>query len=78
MPDRSRYHHGALRDALIDAGEALARSRQVPGRLAQELRDAARQRVGQAGDIGDGCPLHQLGGNPERPRHCGATRSYWL
>lgn len=31
MPDRSRYHHGALRDALVDAGEALARSEGLDG-----------------------------------------------
>ncbi|GAA1727088.1 TetR/AcrR family transcriptional regulator [Microcella frigidaquae] len=31
MPDRSRYHHGALRDALVDAGEALARAEGLEG-----------------------------------------------
>lgn len=31
MPDRSRYHHGALRDALVDAGEALARTEGLAG-----------------------------------------------
>lgn len=31
MPDRSRYHHGALRDALVDAGEALARADGLEG-----------------------------------------------
>lgn len=31
MPDRSRYHHGALRDALVDAGEALARADGLDG-----------------------------------------------
>jgi len=31
MPDRSRYHHGALRDALVDAGESLARAEGLDG-----------------------------------------------
>ncbi len=31
MSDRSRYHHGALREALIDAGEQLARSDGLEG-----------------------------------------------
>lgn len=31
MPDRSRYHHGALREALVDAGEALARAEGLDG-----------------------------------------------
>lgn len=31
MRDRSRYHHGALRDALVDAGEALARTEGLAG-----------------------------------------------
>lgn len=29
--DRSAYHHGALRDALVDAGEALARADGLDG-----------------------------------------------
>jgi AcrR family transcriptional regulator len=31
MSDRSRYHHGALREALVDAGEALARADGLDG-----------------------------------------------
>lgn len=31
MADRARYHHGALREALVDAGEALARSEGLDG-----------------------------------------------
>lgn len=31
MSDRSRYHHGALREALIDAGEQLARADGLDG-----------------------------------------------
>lgn len=31
MADRSRYHHGALREALVDAGEALARADGLDG-----------------------------------------------
>lgn len=31
MSARSRYHHGALRDALVDAGEALARADGLDG-----------------------------------------------
>lgn len=30
-PERSAYHHGALRDALVDAGEALARAEGLDG-----------------------------------------------
>lgn len=31
MADRPRYHHGALREALVDAGEQLARSEGLDG-----------------------------------------------
>jgi AcrR family transcriptional regulator len=31
MSDRARYHHGALRDALVDAGETLARADGLEG-----------------------------------------------
>lgn len=31
MADRPRYHHGALRDALVDAGETLARAEGLDG-----------------------------------------------
>ncbi len=30
-PERTAYHHGALRDALVDAGEALARAEGLDG-----------------------------------------------
>lgn len=30
-PERSAYHHGALRDALVDAGEELARAEGLEG-----------------------------------------------
>jgi AcrR family transcriptional regulator len=51
--ERARYHHGALREALIAAGEAILSERGVDG---FSLREAARQ----AG-VSPGAPAHHFG-----------------
>ncbi|MBX9718783.1 MAG: TetR/AcrR family transcriptional regulator [Microbacteriaceae bacterium] len=40
MADRARYHHGALRDALVDAGEALARADGLDGVTVRRIATA--------------------------------------